>query len=355
LSALLSQVLVAFTIECDNEFERQMPHSTTSHGRAAGAPWLVSMAMWSNCLRFAGEDPITVGELERLARTGTNLDGMRRWGYIDVRPDPDDRRARPPRRDLTVRATPAGLRAQQVWRPLPGVVEKRWRKRFGREALGDLGASLRAVAARLDGGLPDCLPILGYGLRTEGPEHRLPPEDVSGLGLPVLLSRVLLAFAAEFERESDVALAISADLLRVLDQPGARVRDLPLLAGVSKEAISMAMGVAGKQGLAVLEPDPAGSRDKAARLTRAGQSAQDGCRRLLAAIEDRWQDRFGSAGVRGLRRALDRLATAPRGQPPPLWLGLEPYPGGWRASVRRPRTLPHFPMVLHRGGFPDGS
>jgi hypothetical protein len=117
----------------------------------------------------------------------------------------------------------------------------------------------------------------------------------------------------------------------------------------------MAMGVAGKQGLAVLEPDPAGSRGKVARLNRAGQSAQDGCRRLLAAIEDRWQDRFGSAGVRGLRRALDRLATAPRGQPPPLWLGLEPYPGGWRASVRRPRTLPHFPMVLHRGGFPDGS
>jgi len=354
LSALLSQVLVAFTIECDNKFERQMPHSTTSHGRPAGAPWLVSMAMWSNCLRFVGEDPITVGELERLARTGTNLDGMRRWGYIDVRPGPDDRRARPPRRDLTVRATPAGLRAQHVWRPLPGVVEKRWQERFGREALGDLGASLRAAAARLDGGLPDCLPILGYGRRTEGPEHRLPPEDVFGLGLPVLLSRVLLAFAAEFERESDVALAISADLLRVLDQPGARVRDLPLLAGVSKEAISMAMGVAGKQDLAVLEPDPAGSRGKVARLTCAGQSAQDGCRRLLAAIEDGWQDRFGSAGVRGLRRALDRLATAPRGQPS-LWLGLEPYPGGWRASVRRPRTLPHFPVVLHRGGFPDGS
>ena len=142
LSALLSQALVAFTIECDNEFERQMPHSTTSHGRTPGAPWLVSMAMWSNCLRFVGEDPITVGELERLARTGTNLDGMRRWGYIDVRPDPDDRRARPPRRDLTVRATAAGLRAQQIWRPLPGVVEKRWQERFGRETLGDLRASL---------------------------------------------------------------------------------------------------------------------------------------------------------------------------------------------------------------------
>ena len=54
-------------------------------------------------------------------------------------PTPMTRRARPPRRDLTVRATPAGLRAQQVWRPLPGVVEKRWQERFGHEALGRSG------------------------------------------------------------------------------------------------------------------------------------------------------------------------------------------------------------------------
>jgi DNA-binding MarR family transcriptional regulator len=355
LSALLSQVLVAFIVECDNEFERRMPHSTTSHGRTPGAPWLVSMAMWSNCLRFVGEEPITVGELERCARTGTNLDGMRRWGYIDIRPDPDDRRARPPRRDLAVRATAAGLRAQQVWLPLPGVIENRWQQRFGREALGDLRESLRAVAARLEGGLPDCMPILGYGLQTNGPGRKSPPEDVSGLSLPALLSRVLVAFATEFERGSDVALAISANLLRVLDQQGVRVRDLPLLAGVSKQAISMATGIAGRQGLAVVEPDPAASRGKVVRLTPGGRRTQDACRRLLATIEDGWQERFGPAGLHGLRQALDRLATAPAGQPSPLWLGLEPYPGGWRASVSRPRTLPHYPMVLHRGGFPDGS
>jgi hypothetical protein len=49
LSALLSQVLVAFTIECDNEFERQMSHRTSNYGSTAGrgaGPWLVSMAMW---------------------------------------------------------------------------------------------------------------------------------------------------------------------------------------------------------------------------------------------------------------------------------------------------------------------
>jgi hypothetical protein len=93
LSALLSEVLVAFIIEFDNEFERQMPHRTSEHGRTQAqgtVPWLVSMAMWSTCLRFVGEDGITVAELTRRARTGTNLPGMLRWGYISVEPDPVD-------------------------------------------------------------------------------------------------------------------------------------------------------------------------------------------------------------------------------------------------------------------------
>ena len=53
-----------------------------------------------------------------------------------------------------------------------------------------------------------------------------------------------------------------------------------------------------------------------------------------------------------LRASLEPLAA---GQPAPLFGGLEPYPDNWRALVRRPDVLPHFPMVLHRGGYPDGS
>jgi methyltransferase (TIGR00027 family) len=354
LSALLSHALVAFTIECDNEFERQMPHSTTNHGRTPGAPWLVSLAMWCNCLRFVGTEPITVAELEQRARTGTNLDGMRRWGYIDVRPDPDDRRSKPPRSGLTVRATPAGLRAQQVWRPLPGVVERGWEERFGRDAIGDLRESLRSVAGRLGAGLPDCLPILGHGLWTRGPDHASPPADVSGLGLPALLSRVLLTFAMDFEHVSDVSLAVSANGLRILDQQAVRVREMPVLAGVSKEGISMAITILRERHLAVVEPDPDGGRWKVARLTPKGRNARETCQRLLGVTEERWQARFGSAAVRALRESLDRLAGDPAA-PSPLLRGMEPYPDGWRATVRRPQTLPYYPLVLHRGGFPDGS
>src|SRR6185437_14220885 len=66
LSALLSQALVAFTIEFDNEAEHRLPHRTTSHGTSgpgdgAPKPWLVSLAMWENCMRYVTGEPITVG------------------------------------------------------------------------------------------------------------------------------------------------------------------------------------------------------------------------------------------------------------------------------------------------------
>jgi DNA-binding MarR family transcriptional regulator len=354
LSTLLSQVLVAFTIEFDNEFEHQIPHRTTNHGSTAGSrhsPWLVSLVMWSNCMQFVGEEGVRVGELERLARTRTNLNGMARWGYIVIAPDPADSRPKPPRSDWLIRSTPRGRKAQEIWRPLFGVIEKRWQARFGRDEIDHLREALWALLSQVDIELPDCLPILGYGLfsRAPEPDRRTPAtRDGSGSRLPLaaLLSRVLLEFTIEFERESDLSLAISANLVRVLDEKGVRVRDLPLLTGVSKEAIAMAMGVIQKRRMAVVEPDPAGSRAKIARFTPKGRKAQDAYRQLLGTIEDRWQARFGKDTLGKLRNLLERFVSEPVA---------EPYPDGWRASVRKPDTLPHYPMVLHRGGFPDGS
>jgi hypothetical protein len=52
LPTLLSLLLVAFTIELDNEFEQQLPHRTARGpaARSGQGPWLVSMAMWANFL-----------------------------------------------------------------------------------------------------------------------------------------------------------------------------------------------------------------------------------------------------------------------------------------------------------------
>jgi hypothetical protein len=34
---------------------------------------------------------------------------------------------------------------------------------------------------------------------------------------------------------------------------------------------------------------------------------------------------------------------------------MAPYPDGWRAQAKPATALPHYPMVLRRGGYPDGS
>ena len=34
---------------------------------------------------------------------------------------------------------------------------------------------------------------------------------------------------------------------------------------------------------------------------------------------------------------------------------IEPQEENWRARVPPPRLLPHYPMILHRGGYPDGA
>jgi methyltransferase (TIGR00027 family) len=354
LSALLSQLLVAFTIEADNEAEHRFAHGTTNYGRSpdapASAPWLTSMLMWANCLRFLPDEGITLAELRRRARTETNLDGMRRWGYVTYTPDPG--RGTRPRPDAIVRPTAAGSRARDAWRSATDEVERRWRHRFGAATIGALGR----VVAGLDPALPDCLPILGYGLFSGRPEPepaadpRSPaPADPAGLPLWALLSRVLLAFATEYERAPGPSLAVSANVLRVLTEGGVRTRDIPSLAGVSKESVAMAMGVLVKAGLAAAGPDPAGGRFPVTRLTAGGARAQRAYRRRIADIEVSLGDQDAIAA---LRAAACPLVSGDR---PRLLEGLNPYPDNWRARVPPASVLPHYPMTLHRGGYPDGS
>jgi DNA-binding MarR family transcriptional regulator len=285
------------------------------------------------------------------------LSGMERWGYITTGPDSADTRQKPPRASWVIRATSKGRKAREVWMPLFGAIEERWQARFGKEQIERLRESLSSLIDRMDADLPDCLPILGYGLFSRAPDlkrrARAAQED-GPLNLSALLSRLLLAFAIEFESESELSLAICANIVRVLDENGVRVRDLPILSGVSKEAVSTALGFLGKKRLAVVEPEQAASRVKVVRLTARGLMAQDAYRKRVANIEDQWRARFGNDTIGKLRKLLEGL-LGDTGEQPLLLRGLEPYPDGWRAAVGKPSTLPHYPMVLHRGGFPDGS
>jgi hypothetical protein len=136
-SVPLSHALVAFTIEFDNQAERRIPHWTTMSGKPHGV-WLTSMVMWWNCMQFVGDEPIGVKELARRARTGTNLDGMHRWGYLTVSPAPPK----------FIRATPNGLKAREIWAPLAAEIEKRWRERFGAAEVDHFRAGLYAIAGQ---------------------------------------------------------------------------------------------------------------------------------------------------------------------------------------------------------------
>jgi DNA-binding MarR family transcriptional regulator len=370
LSALLSQSLVALTIEFDNEFEHQMPHRTTNHGSTPGServPWLVSMAMWVHCMRHVPDRGISAGELARRAQlTAKGAEIVIRpmgrwWGYLTVKPDPAELRAKPPRAAWVVRPTPAGRRAQRVWEPLTRVIEDRWRDRFGGEAIDALRGALVAVASQLDVQLPDYLPIEAQARswRVEPSDPALGPQGDGGAVFDVplwaLLSKVLLTFAIDFERESALSLALGANVVRVLDDQGVRARDLGALTGIAEMGVENSLSTLKKQGYVTVGPAPSGGRARLARLTAKGGEAHTTYGRRAVEIEDEWEARFGKPAVDALRKSLRNLVGGGTADDSPLFQGLQPYPDGWRSQVRRPDTLPHYPIVSHRGGFPDGS
>ena len=68
-------------------------------------------------------------------------------------------------------------------------------------------------------------------------------------------------------------------------------------------------------------------------------------------MEAAWAAEHG-ADLERLRGAADEVLGADEGRR--LRAGLEAPSGCWRAGTPI-EVLPHFPMVLHRGGYPDGS
>ena len=59
-----------------------------------------------------------------------------------------------------VRLSPRGLKAQQAYHRLIWEIEKRWERRFGKDAIGTLRASLQGLFHRHSGGAP----LLSEGL-----------------------------------------------------------------------------------------------------------------------------------------------------------------------------------------------
>jgi DNA-binding MarR family transcriptional regulator len=355
ISALLSQALVAFTIELDNEFEQRMPHRTTNFGKSRDVrptPWLGSFVLWANFLRFV--DPAGTPVAEIAGNPGVMRQwfaGMNRWGYVIIRPDPRDSRPAPPKRDWVVRLREGGELAREVWPALPAEIEERWRKRFRAGPLRELRAALVPIAGSSDAELPHYMPghnYVGYLLETTFRRPWRARASAAELDLTALLSQALMLYTRDFDRKGHTSLLLSANLVRVLGRDPIRLRDLPERSGIARVTVDNQSRLLEELGLAALEPDPTAARGRVVRLTDAGRRAQSAYARRSEETEAAWGERHGGADVERLRAALDAL------EPALLLEGTQPPPGGWREKVPL-ASLPHYPLVTHRGGYPDGS
>jgi DNA-binding MarR family transcriptional regulator len=195
-------------------------------------------------------------------------------------------------------------------------------------------------------------------LKSQIPDDFEPPRSAhhQSCSLPILLSKILLSFAIEFEIVADFSLAVYANILRIAAERNVRVKDIPQLSGVSKEATAMALDRLQKRGLAEVRNESANSRFKVLIINPAGRDKAAACADLLQEIEIRWQKRFGSPEIARLRASLESLIQAESSEGTSLLMeAIIPYPDNWRAQVPPREALPHYPMVLHRGGYPDGS
>jgi len=348
LHALLSQTLVAFTIEFDGEFERQM-----SEAGYAGAR--LSLVVWANLIRFIAADGVSVRELTVHAlasdeRIKHQLGCLERWGFVVLRPAPKGERSaargagdqpgekkrdgwgsgRGIRADWIVRLTAKGRKAKEIWPPLFEAIEQRWQMRFGDDRLSRLRESLQAMVSRLDVELPQGL--------ADPSQLALPlpariTQATAALPLPTLLSQLLQAFAIEFDRESPAPLALCANVLRVLKEKPAPVSALSRLTGTSPETSDIGWQL---KRYVVVETDPTQRRGKVVRLSPLGATAQRTYHRLVDQIEQCWKEKFGAAAMGRLRESLTAIFSVHKGDQLAMSAGLIPPPGVVRSGAQAP-------------------
>jgi hypothetical protein len=330
---MVSQVLVAYTIEVDNLFDVRME-------KAGFSEYGLSLVSWSNFMQYVGGDDVVVQEImDRTFATQSQVaqiaGTLERWFVVEV--DAAKHRGKQRLGWLTskgitakcvITPTPQGRVAIKEWPRVLAQVEKRWTTRLG-DALPSLRSALAAVVAGADVAMPDGVPSgwLRGDWRQFPPGVAALPADAP---LSTLLSRALLAFTVAFERGSKSPLALSANTVRVLTDKGVPLSQVAVLSGLPSQMSSVQCTEAANAKLAVVAPDPATKR-KMVRLTKAGAAAQRDYVDRLAAIEaDMGRD------AKQLRKALDAVFAATEGGCASIVEGLRPPRGVRRAGAPRP-------------------
>ncbi|HXX15135.1 MAG TPA: hypothetical protein VEJ47_09565 [Candidatus Eremiobacteraceae bacterium] len=313
LSALLSQILVAYTVEFDSEFERRM--SVVHPGTG------ISLTIFYTVMRFLDRHGVSVEQLARqsIASADTinfQLGCLERWRFLTLQPDPSDQRPIPQafhrmagrqlrrgwgsgrgiRDQWIVQLTTRGRSALEIWPPLFEDMDQRWRNRFGPQRITDLRNTLADIVAKLKSTPPDAPP----------PDSSRTAPGNTTKSLPALLSLVLLAFAHEFNRDSPVSLGLCANTLRVLGATAIPERDIPRLTGCSPETSAIGWQL---KPFILVESGKTARRGKMVRLNARGLAAQATYTQLVQEIERRWLQRFGAENIRSLRHQLEQFFT----------------------------------------------
>ena len=332
---------MAFAIEADNAAE-------AAGSEHVGRLFRISVAMWANGLRLIDDGGTTVDELRYRARAACNIGGLERWGWISVGDGATKRRDgygshRGLRGATVLRPTRAGSYARRLWPRVVARVEERWQVRFGTELVGLLRDALAPYAGRMPWSPPEVHPSDGFYTHLfDGPTAA---DDDDHAPLVALLGQALTALTLEHEKDAEVSLPTAANLLRLIGDRVLRMRDLPLLSGVSKEAVAMAVNYLLRAHRA--EPLP----ERSIALTVTGLDALDGYRARAARCRNEALQ-HALEGVVSQREAIAKGLVPPVG----CWRGEKPYLAQTQRLLADPLgALPWHPMVLHRGGWPDGS
>jgi hypothetical protein len=332
------------TIGLDNELEQRMGHMTNlgrRRGLPAEGPWLVSWSTWANLLRFIPPGGISLQDLRR--RPGVSErhlvgknPGVIRWGYVTLSGG-------------AVRPTSELLEASETIFPLlPDLVETEWANHLGARKVDQLKEVLGELLCQVDQELPHYLPQVDNLMWARCSPSASREEAIGDLKLVDRLAQTLLLYALEHESTSEVPLTMAANLLRVIDEEGAPKADLVRRSGISKEAMAFLTGWRQRPRLSV-------ESGRTVILTDAGRSAKSDYETLVRTIEHLWAKQFGGDVTRRLRSALEQVVVDETLDRSPLAQLVKAPEGCWRSWVKTAETLPHFPMILHRGGYPDGS
>lgn len=280
------------------------------------------LQIWSNQLRpLVADAPVPLRDLPARARlsrrqTGPAVTAGERWGLLVV--DRSGGRGR-----ATARLSERGLAAHDSGLAALERTESAWRDRLG-DLAEQLRADLVAVVTRLDLELPwfptsygaaDNTFAGGRAVAAHPGPPRLPAhgkdwrpvvrddvDDTAALPLSALLSQTLVAFAMDYEAESEAELSLATGtLLQAIPDSGVRAVDVPHTG---------AHGILAEDGTRT-------GRAALARPTPFGRALREAHRPLVAAIEDGWRSRHGTTRIYSLRSTtaaiLDRIElTGPR-------------------------------------------